>query len=148
MLPTLPTVKLSAKTPVSCYVSWHTSSNGVITHVGNPASGGANLKYEFKTLKDTIFFFLWAGRKRTRKRTFTSKPTCQMENCAKMKSFKIFQIPLRLGFTVHSGVHGAIMNSHYQWSEYERELETKWFPKLPFFKCFSHQHFIHIPSPA
>jgi hypothetical protein len=60
-------VKPSAKTPVSCYVIWHTSRNGVITHVGNPASRGGKLKSEFMTLKDTqssfFFFFFFHGQR-------------------------------------------------------------------------------------
>lgn len=59
---------------MSCYVSWLTSCNGVITHVGNPVSGGGNLKYEFKTLKDTqSSFFFYEQRENSLENVFLLK---------------------------------------------------------------------------
>jgi len=66
-------VKPSAKTPLSFYVSWHTSSNGVITHVGNPASRGGKLKSEFMTLKDTQSSFFYEQRENALENVFLPK---------------------------------------------------------------------------
>lgn len=103
-------MKPSAKTPVSCYLSWPTLRNGVVIHVGNPHSRGGKRKYEFMTLKDiqsSIFFFTLAGRKRTRNIFLPVSPRIKRNTVRKGKR-------LRLGFTVHNDVHGAKINSHYQ----------------------------------